>query len=50
MRLSYLDKSLRTAVRAVILDAIAIYAIVAVLGCSRTFIAFAKAQGSPAQA
>ena len=50
MHLSYLDKSLRTAVRAVTLDAIAIYAIVAVLGCSKTIIAFAKAQRSPTQA
>jgi hypothetical protein len=50
LRLSYLDKSLRTAVRAVILDAIAIYAIVSVIGSSETLIASAKAQRSPAQA
>jgi hypothetical protein len=35
LRLSYLDKSLRTVARAVILDAIAVYAIVAVLGSLR---------------
>jgi hypothetical protein len=50
LRLSYQDKSLRSAVRAVILDAIAIYGIVAVLGCSNSLIGFAKAQRSPAQA
>jgi hypothetical protein len=50
LRLSYLDKSLRTAARAVILDAIADYALVSVLGSSKKIIGFAKAQGSPPQA